>query len=141
MLNDLLALIEVSGRLGDVLRSSPRNGWSARCDGLDTGTPILGLGAVTGYRYRSADHKWTSEPTKVGAHYWLRPGDLLITRSNSPELVGHAAIYDGSPSPCIYPDLMMRLDLDPTRADKRFVLLFLQSRTARDHIDRHAKGT
>ena len=125
----------------DVLLGKPRNGWSAPCDGLDTGTAVLSLGAVTGHTYRPAHHKWTSSPTHTEAHYWLNEGDLLITRSNTPELVGHAAIYSGQPYPCIYPDLMMRLDVDMQKADKRFVHYWLQSAAARAHIQSKAKGT
>jgi restriction endonuclease S subunit len=133
--------LRLNGALGDYLLGKPRNGWSARCDGLDGGTPVLSLGAVTGFRYRPNEFKRTSEPTYPDAHYWLGPGDLLITRSNTPELVGHAAIYDGRPGPCIYPDLMMRLVVDKTRADKWFVYYLLRSLPVREYIRRHAKGT
>lgn len=139
-LNELLAT-PLSGQLGDVLHSSPRNGWSAPCNNAESGTPVLALSAVTGFRYRGTEYKKTTEPTNPDADYWLRPGDVLITRSNTPELVGHAAIYDGQPSPCIYPDLMMRLDLDTDKADPRFLVYLLQGRQAREHIQRNAKGT
>jgi type I restriction enzyme S subunit len=129
------------GHLGNVLLSPPRNGWSAKCDNADGGVPVLSLGAVTGFRYRSTEYKRTSQPTVPDAHYWLNPGDLLITRSNTPELVGHAAIYSGIPVPCIYPDLMMRLNIDETRTSKRFVHWWLQSGTARDYVAKTAKGT
>lgn len=127
--------------LGDVLLEKPRNGWSARCDNVETGIPILSLGAVTGFRYRENEFKRTSEPTSPDALYWLKDGDLLITRSNTPELVGHAAIYSGSPSPCIYPDLMMRLVINEERADKRFVHCWLRSVPVREYVSRVAKGT
>ena len=133
--------IAVNGILSDVLESPPRNGWSANCDNADSGMPILSLSAVTGFQYRSSEFKRTSMHAASDGHFWLKPGDLLITRSNTPELVGHAAIYNGTPSPCIYPDLMMRLD---TRGDivlKRFVWYWLQSPLARDFIERKAKGT
>lgn len=130
-----------TGRLGEVLLSPPKNGWSARCDNLDTGTAILSLGAITGFWYRPAQIKRTSLPTKADAHYWLKPGDLLISRSNTPDLVGHAAIYDGYPSPCIYPDLLMLLKVDNQRYDPRFVHYVLQTRQVRDFIRMHAKGT
>jgi type I restriction enzyme, S subunit len=129
------------GKLGDLLLGPPKNGWSARCDGLETGTPILSLGAITGFMYRADRYKWTSEDTMPNAHYWLRSGDLLISRSNTPDLVGHAAIYDGNPTPCIYPDLMMRLQPDPDRCDSRFVHYVLQSRFVRDFVKANAKGT
>src|SRR5262249_11720768 len=137
----VLEELEYSGKLGDVLLAPPRNGWSAKCDGLDTGTPILSLGAVTGFWYLPDQCKWTSEATNPDAHYWLKPGDLLISRSNTPDLVGHAAIYDGTPSPCIYPDLLMLLRIETKRCDTRFVHYVLQSRIVRDFIKTHAKGT
>jgi type I restriction enzyme S subunit len=133
--------IAVNGILSDVLESPPRNGWSANCDNADIGMPILSLSAVTGFQYRSSEFKRTSMHAAPDGHFWLKSGDLLITRSNTPELVGHAAIYNGTPSPCIYPDLMMRLN---TRGDivfKRFVWYWLQSPLARDFIERKAKGT
>ena len=136
-----LQRIPSDGYLGDVLLERPRNGWSARCDNAEIGIPVLTLGAVTGFRYRETEFKRTSELTTPGAHYWLRNGDLLITRSNTPELVGHAAIYNGSPSPCIYPDLMMRLAIDDNHADKRFVHYWLRSVPVREYINRSAKGT
>jgi type I restriction enzyme, S subunit len=140
-INRMLCDEAPDGVLADVLLGKPRNGWSARCDNAEGGVPVLPLSAVTGFSYREHAFKRTSEVTAPEAHYWLREGDLLITRSNTPDLVGHAAIYNGSPSPCIYPDLMMRLDVDDSRADKRFVLYWLRSGLARDYIRRNAKGT
>lgn len=131
----------LTGRLGDVLLEEPRNGWSARCTSDETGVPVLSLGAVTGFEYRASEFKRTTEPTSPDANYWLKEGDLLITRSNTPELVGHAAIYDGSPTPCIYPDLMMRLLVNEAIADKRFVHRWLMSRVVRDYVQTKAKGT
>jgi len=131
---------EAMGTLEDVLSEKPRNGWSPLCDNTG-GTPVLSLSAVTGFTYRGAEFKTTSLPTNPDAHYWLAPGDLLITRSNTADLVGHAAIYDGAPSPCIYPDLMMRLRVDPSRADAAFVHLWLQGRTAREHLRKASRGT
>lgn len=133
--------IPINGFLEDVLLQKPRNGWSARCDNLETGIPVLTLGAVTGFRYRGNEFKRTSEPVSNQAHYWLEPGDLLITRSNTPDLVGHAAIYNGFPSPCIYPDLMMRLVIDENRTNKRFVHWCLRSTPVRHYVKSSAKGT
>ncbi len=137
----LIRGLDVRGRLEDVLLEKPRNGWSARCDNADGGTAVLALSAVTGFGYRSREFKRTSAPVDPAAHYWLQRGDLLITRSNTPDLVGHASIYDGTPSPCIYPDLMMKLVPDPRLASVEFVHLWLQARPARDHVRSLAKGT
>lgn len=136
-----LAEFEPTGRLSEVLRGKPRNGWSARCDNVEAGTPVLSLGAVTGFRYRSGEFKRTSEMTTPDAHYWLRPGDLLMTRSNTERLVGHAAIYNGDPSPCIYPDLMMRVPVDPALADTQFVYYWLRTPAVRAILEDAGSGT
>ena len=133
--------MDASGKLGDVLAEEPRNGWSAQCDNSEGGTAVLALSAVTGFQYRHSNFKKTSLPVPKGGHFWLKPGDLLITRSNTPELVGHAAIYDGSPSPCIYPDLMMRVELKSNLVESRFVWYWLQAPIVRDFIMQNAKGT
>ena len=127
--------------LGAALYEKPRNGWSARCDNSEDGTPVLTLKAVTGYQYDSTSYKKTSLPTQPNAHYWLKPGDLLITRSNTPEFVGHAAIYNGLPERCIYSDLMMRVPVNEHLAEKRFVWYWLQSPLVREFIQANAKGT
>jgi len=133
--------MDTSGTLGCALVGKPRNGWSARCDNEDSGCPILSLSAVTGFAYQPSAFKRTSLPTHSQAHYWLKAGDLLITRSNTPELEGHAAIYDGKPDPCIYPDLMMRLDIRADTTMSRFVWYWLQTPLVRDFVVSNAKGT
>lgn len=140
-------LREISEELGqpatlqEVLTGKPRNGWSAACDNGANGVPVLSLSAVTGYNFDPTAIKRTSLATDPSAHYWLKDGDLLITRSNTPTLVGHAAVYSGQPSPCIYPDLMMRIPVDPEKANTRFVWYWLQAPQVRDFIERNAKGT
>jgi type I restriction enzyme, S subunit len=128
-------------QLGSVLTVPPRNGWSPKCDNDPNGTPVLTLTAVTGWHYDPTAFKRTSLPTKKGSHYWLKNDDLLITRSNTPEFVGHVAIYNGHPYPCIYPDLMMKLSIDETKTCRRFVWWWLQSRSVRDYIAKNAKGS
>ncbi len=140
-LESRLRSIPVTARLAHYLVAPPRNGWSPRCDNTEGGTAVLSLGAVTGFRYRATEFKRTSLPVREEAHYWLRPGDLLITRSNTPDLVGHAAIYSGTPNPCIYPDLMMKLQVREQDADPRFVWYWLQSSVVREFVARNAKGT
>jgi type I restriction enzyme, S subunit len=141
VLRSVTRSVEVSGTLADILSGRPRNGWSARCENADDGIPVLSLSAVTGYQYRKGEFKRTSSFASGDGHFWLKPGDVLITRSNTPELVGHSAIYDGSPSPCIYPDLMMRLIFKDSEVNRRFVWYWLQSPSARNFIAENATGT
>ncbi len=140
-INEELEAIPADGRLERVLAGKPRNGWSPRCDNIETGIPVLTLSAVTGFQYRPTAFKRTSEPVDESAHYWLQADDLLMSRSNTLELVGHASMYTGDPSPCIYPDLLMRLTVDASAASKRFVWYWLQTHRCRRFVESKAKGT
>jgi type I restriction enzyme S subunit len=140
-LNELAREFKALGKLGAVLDGKPRNGWSARCDNVEGGIPVLTLSAVTGFSFDPTAHKLTSLPTSPDAHYWVREGDLLMSRSNTPELVGHAAISNGQPERCIYPDLMMRVPVHERVADKEFVWFWLQTPLVREFIIANAKGT
>jgi len=40
---------------------------------------------------------------------YLRQGDVLVQRSNTAELVGTTAVFDGPPGVYVYPDLMIRI--------------------------------
>jgi hypothetical protein len=126
--------------LGGWLSEPLRNGWSPTCDNAADGVPVLKLGAVLNFRYDPNAMKRTSLPTDANAGYWCANGDILISRSNTQDLVGHAAIYSGTPSPCVFPDLLMRIRLDPTKADRRFVALWLRSPEVRTYVKAKAVG-
>jgi type I restriction enzyme S subunit len=141
IISDVMGDVAADGQLALVLSEKPRNGWSPKCDNTDDGVAVLSLTAVTGFQYKPTAFKRTTLPTERDAHYWLRPNDLLMSRSNTLELVGHAAIYSGEPQPCIYPDLLMRLHVNEIRALKRFVWYWLQTKASRAFVESKAKGT
>jgi type I restriction enzyme S subunit len=125
----------------EILADQPRNGWSPpAAHHSPSGVPVLTLSSVTHFQFDGSRVKYTSAPTKKDAHYWLREGELLISRSNTAELVGHAAIYDGTPSPGICCDLIMKMRVDGGRASTGFVHYFLQTETARDYLKARAGG-
>jgi type I restriction enzyme S subunit len=127
--------------LSSVLSAQPRNGWSPPAEfQTNTGFPVLTLSSVTGFEYDGTRVKLSSAPTQDNAHYWLQEGELLITRSNTQALVGHAAIYDGTPSKAICCDLIMKMRVDPTKALTRFVYFYLRSPQARSHLTSRAQG-
>lgn len=140
-LHQMSECFEHNGQFQEVFDGKPRNGWSARCDNAEFGTPVLTLSSVTGFEFNNTEYKRTTLPTNPDAHYWVRKGDFLITRSNTLELVGHAAISDGLPDPCIYPDLIMRVPIDEKRVDKTFAWLWMQTPLVREFIMTNAKGT
>jgi len=127
--------------MSTVLSEQPRNGWSPPLAyQTGSGTPVLTLSSVTGFQYDGARVKLSSAPTREDAHYWLKPNELLITRSNTRELVGHVAIYDGTPERAICCDLIMKMTIDPSMALTRFVYYYLRSPIARAYLTSHAQG-
>jgi len=128
--------------LENFILEGPRNGWSPPLDANgDIGTPILTLSAVTGFRYNGTKIRLTSARTSDRAYYWLREGELLISRSNTLDLVGHSAIYSGIPTPCICPDLIMKMTINPKKASTKYIHYCLQSNPVRQYITLKARGT
>ena len=49
------------------------------------------------------------ETIPTNSDLYLKPGDVLVQRSNTIDLVGTTAIFDGFAGVYVYPDLMMRM--------------------------------
>ena len=124
-----------------VLAVQPQNGWSPpAANHSASGTPVLTLSSVTGFRFRPAKRKFTSAATDSRRNYWIKNGDFLITRSNTPELVGHVAIATGITEPTIYPDLIMRMNPAPDRMMTEFLYFQMRSPALRKEIMGRAQG-
>ena len=127
--------------LEKVLEVQPQNGWSPpAAHHSDSGIPVLTLSAVTGFRFRPNKIKFTSAPTDFRRNYWVKNGDFLITRSNTPELVGHVAIASGITEPTIYPDLIMRMNPAPDLMMTEFLYYQLRTPALREEITSRAQG-
>ena len=127
--------------LEKVLKVQPQNGWSPpAANHSDSGTPVLTLSSVTGFQFKADKIKFTSAPTNNMGRYWVKNGDLLITRSNTPNLVGHVAIASDINQPTIYPDLIMRMNPDPERVITEFLYFQLRTPALRQEIMGRAQG-
>lgn len=127
--------------LEQVLALQPKNGWSPpSANHSNSGTPVLTLSSVTGFHFKKDKIKFTSSDTDPRRNYWVKNGDLLITRSNTPELVGHVAIVSGLNEPTIYPDLIMRINPMPDRLTTEFLYYQLRSPSLRKAITNKAQG-
>ncbi|MFJ5551503.1 restriction endonuclease subunit S [Streptomyces sp. NPDC093225] len=141
LVEGLLAEVTVAeSRLGDQLLHSPKNGYSPKETDEWTGVQALGLGCLTdaGFVPRQLKHV----PRQAGRNTaaLLTDGDLLMSRANTRDLVGLAGIYRSVGTPCIYPDLMMRLTPKPECRSK-FLELVLRSAAVRRQIQAISQGT
>jgi type I restriction enzyme S subunit len=97
--------------LGDLVKHGPKNGYSGRSGKDGGGTPTLSLSATSSGRLvlSSETIKYLEERIPPDSNLFLEPGDILVQRSNTIDLVGATAIFSGPSKTFIYPDLMMRL--------------------------------
>lgn len=101
---------------------------------------VLKLGAASKGRFRPEENKSLDEiPSNVTPIFPSR-GDLLISRANTPELVGDACVVDVDCPDLLIPDLIYRLRINRS-ADAKFVCWLLLSISGRAFIEADARGS
>lgn len=125
-------------RLGDLLRQPLRNGHSAKR--APTGNiPVFTLTAVTARDFSERNVKLTAADPRRVEGLWVEPGDILIERSNTPELVGTAALYNGPARRAIFPDLLIRVRVGEA-ISPAYAEFALRSTRLRRYFQQRAKG-
>jgi len=130
-------------RLKHIIRSV-RQGWSPQCyswpaDGVKTWA-VLKAGAANGGRFRPTENKELPEDEVPRPDIVVTRGDLIVSRANTRELVGSAAVVEGDFPRLMLCDKLYAFSLDESRADSRFVAAVLGSRRWRDLIELEATG-
>lgn len=126
--------------LRELLTQPPRNGHSVNEAASPTGHWVLALNALSTTGYRRGELKPVMKTPAMSAAL-LRKDDLLISRSNTRELVGLAGIFDEDRVDVSWPDTMMRLVPDESRVRKKYLEQFLRSPWGRKQIESFAAGT
>ena len=102
---------------------------------------VIKLNAVNHGRFDESAAKALPLDIQPLSDLEIRHGDLLITRSNTPSLVGDAC-YVASPKPrLMLCDLIYRLTLVNGVIDARFLAYFLTTPVGRCQIEMDARGT
>ncbi len=98
-------------QLSTLVTSGPKNGYSGRSSKDSRGTPTLMLTATTSGQMvlNNQTVKRLEERISPRLDIFLKRGDVLVQRSNTLELVGTTAVFNGPADEYVYPDLMMRL--------------------------------
>ena len=125
-------------RLGDHLAEPLRNGFSPPRSS-DGNTRVLTLTAVTEREFIEENTKLAVVPQAKRDRLTLRPGDILVQRSNTPELVGTAALYSGPSGWAVFPDLLIRVRPDHTLFPA-YLELALRSSKVRHYFRLSAQG-
>ncbi len=116
------------------------NGYSPVCPQDPTGEWILSLGAMTWQGFDSSGIKSAPLHDSKRLQFLLHKNDLLVTRSNTRELVGIATLFPGMEMPCYYPDLIMRFRVNELMLPE-FAEQLLRSNFGKQWFSARASGT
>ena len=117
------------GKLG-LMTCGVEYGTSAKS--LENGScPVLRMGNIQNGKFDLSDLVYTNDKDEI-AKYLLKVGNVLFNRTNSPELVGKAAIFK-SKYPAIFAGYLIRVNQIPTIIQSEFLNYFLNSHTAKQH--------
>ena len=120
----------LSVRIKDVIKDI-NQGWSPNAENrtVEEGEwGVLKLSAVSNGKYSEKDHKALSGSTGLKHQYVVKKGDLLLTRSNTPELVGNCCLVIVQPKLILmYSDLIYCLNIKSQKILDRYLNYFLSS--------------
>lgn len=126
------------------LVQSFEQGWSPQCEGYPVESSeewgVLKVGCVNGGAFRRDENKALPADIEPIPALGISAGDLLISRANTRELVGSAAVAEQDYSNLLLCDKLYRVRLKPKVCDPRFLGLYLGTEAARGQIELAATG-
>jgi len=118
-------------------------GWSPQCESRQAELGewgVLKVGCVNGEQYDESENKALPENIDPEPQYEIHVGDVLVSRANTKELLGSAAMVDETQGRIMFCDKLYRLEIG-ARLDRRYIVAFLRSPLARFQYEREATGT
>ncbi len=128
-------------KLSSLLLTKLSNGYSGKPVKYQTDTKVLSLSATTSGTFDGSHYKFLDEAGLDMRDIWCKQGDIYIQRGNTIEYVGVPAIYTGKDKEFIFPDLMIRIQVNPNQMDIKFLYYALSSPKIRNEMRRNAKGS
>ncbi|MBN2576414.1 MAG: restriction endonuclease subunit S, partial [Deltaproteobacteria bacterium] len=119
-------------------------GWSPVADDRSAGPDewaVIKLSAVARGTFRPAEHKAMQADLPPDARYEIRDGDFLLTRANTPELVGDVCVVHKPPPRLMLCDLVYRLSLRTESVAPEFLAHWFLSPVGRRQIQIDARGS
>jgi len=126
------------------LTSSIEQGWSPQCEGYpaeaDDEWGVLKVGCVNGGVFNSSENKLLPPELEPIPRLTISRGDLLISRANTRELVGSAAVVEQDYPTLMLCDKLYRVCLNPDICCPWFISRYLGSTAVRGQIELSATG-
>lgn len=122
---------------------SIEQGWSPQCENEPSegdAPGVLKVGCVNGGLFRPNENKKLPLELAPVPKYSIKRSDLLVSRANTKELVGSAAVA-GEDFPWLYIcDKLYRITIKPESSTSNYVAIYLASSEARGQIELGASG-
>lgn len=118
-------------------------GWSPQCENIPAigeEWGVLKVGAVNGTQFNPIENKRLPEGERVLTEYEIRAGDFLISRANTRELLGSAALVRSIDSRLLLCDKLYRLKLKLKELNPDFLLYYMRSCPGHVEFEREATG-
>ncbi|MBI3049220.1 MAG: nucleotidyl transferase AbiEii/AbiGii toxin family protein [Acidobacteria bacterium] len=118
-------------------------GWSPLCENrqADVGEwGVLKVGCVNGEAFDESEHKALPSELDPIPELEIRPGDILMSRANTVELLGSSALVRTVRARLLLCDKLYRLRVTGACVLPEFVVRTVASRVARFQLEREATG-
>lgn len=118
-------------------------GWSPQCENRPADQNewgVLKVGCVNGNAFDATENKALPPELEPDHSYVIRKGDVLVSRANTLELVGRAALVDQEHPNLLLCDKLYRLNLRADWTTPEFAVLALRSHASRRQIELGASG-
>lgn len=119
-------------------------GWSPQCESyaadLDSEYGVLKVGAVNGGVLDPYENKKLPPELEPPTDLAIRAGDLMISRANTRELVGRAAVADADHPRLLLCDKLYRLRFRRSSQLPKFIVRYLATPAIREQIELGASG-
>jgi type I restriction enzyme S subunit len=126
------------------LTVSIEQGWSPQCENYPAEGQdewgVLKVGCVNGGVFSATENKRLPDELEPIGAYALKRDDLLISRANTRDLVGSAAVVPEDHANLLLCDKLYRLRTDAGICSSRFLAAFLGTPLARSKIEIEATG-
>jgi type I restriction enzyme S subunit len=126
------------------LVQSVGQGWSPQCESYaadwESEYGVLKVGAVNGGIFDPSENKKLPPALEPQTDLAIRAGDLMISRANTRELVGSAAVADDDYPHLLLCDKLYRLRFRRSGQLPKFISRFLATPVIREQIELGASG-
>lgn len=123
---------------------SIEQGWSPQCENFpvegDEEWGVLKVGCVNGGKFNPLENKALPKELEPQPSLGLLAGDVLISRANTKELVGSAAVVDTNRPRLLLCDKLYRLRTHTKQLLPVYLVMLLGTREARSIIELSATG-